>query len=111
MTVPLTHCTFTPKVTLSEIHAAVPKHLYQKSTIKGLYYVMRDIFCALLVYKMAKQVDPLCRYLVWTFGCHPIAANFIKCILWMAYWSLQGIIWAGVWCLGSCMFLIIRKVY
>lgn len=39
-----------PQVTLKQIHTAVPKELYQKSTLKGLSYVARDIAFASLFY-------------------------------------------------------------
>lgn len=39
-----------PQVTLKQIHEAIPKHLYQKSTLKGLSYVARDAAFASLFF-------------------------------------------------------------
>jgi hypothetical protein len=96
------------QVTLSEIHATVPKHLYQKSTVKGLYYTMRDIFFVVLAYSVAKRIDPLCRHLAWDYGLHSIAANILRQLSWVAYWWWQGVIFAGVWCLGWSLYLNMR---
>ncbi|KAL0945988.1 hypothetical protein HGRIS_012266 [Hohenbuehelia grisea] len=88
------------KVTLAEIHAAVPKDLWKKSTAKGLYYVCRDIFFAVLTYKLGVFIDPFVQMLVMNHGLPIIAAKLVKAALWLTYWHWQGVILAGWWCLG-----------
>jgi hypothetical protein len=92
------------QVTLAQLHAAVPKHLYQKSTLKGLYYFARDVSCAVLTYAIATRIDPFCHYLAWNY-VNPLTANFAKWTLWVIYWWWQGIILAGAWCLGRFPYL------
>lgn len=44
-----------PKVTLKEIHDAVPKELHKRNTLKGIYWALRDAALCYTFYK------------VWTF--------------------------------------------
>ncbi|KAF4576275.1 hypothetical protein EYR36_001127 [Pleurotus pulmonarius] len=87
------------KVTLAEIHAAVPKHLYNKSTIKSLFYVARDISCGLIAYKLAVLIEPFGQSLQ-LMGLNSTVTRLIKFALWATYWHWQGVIFAGLWCLG-----------
>ncbi|KAF8308723.1 uncharacterized protein EI90DRAFT_3129707 [Cantharellus anzutake] len=85
-----------PTITLKQIHEAIPKDAYEKSTLKGLSYVARDIFFSLLFYKLATYIDPFADSLEqghWVrFG--------VKWSLWSLYWYSAGIAWAGMWTLG-----------
>ncbi|TFK53229.1 hypothetical protein OE88DRAFT_1718176 [Heliocybe sulcata] len=89
-----------PQVTLAEIHAAIPKHLYQKSTRKSLQYVARDVFFAALFYAAATYIDPLCRALDSQYAGHYRAFEVLRWTLWSVYWFWQGVALAGWWCLG-----------
>ncbi|KAJ7091326.1 delta-12 fatty acid desaturase [Mycena belliarum] len=89
-----------PKVTLSEVRSAVPKHLYEKSTVKGCLYVARDFSCAFAVYKLGWSIDSFSRALVERFGMSPITGALTKWSLWFCYWYVQGIILAGWWCMA-----------
>lgn len=87
------------QATLAEIHASIPKHLYEKSTVKALYYVARDVFFAVLTYKIGTYIDPFSRYLLdQEFA--PLTVQLVKWSLWTTYWWWQGVILAGWWCLG-----------
>ncbi|KAL0071160.1 hypothetical protein AAF712_001720 [Marasmius tenuissimus] len=56
---------FSPtKVTIAELRAAIPKHLFEKNTTIGLLYVLRDIMCAVLVYKLGWLIEPATQSLV-----------------------------------------------
>ncbi|EGN92175.1 hypothetical protein SERLA73DRAFT_191523 [Serpula lacrymans var. lacrymans S7.3] len=89
-----------PKVTLAEIHASIPKHLYKKSTLKAMYYVCRDVFFTALFYKLATYIDPLSRTIVDQYGFSSRSAQVVKWTLWSTYWWWQGVAFAGWWCLG-----------
>lgn len=84
------------KVTLPELRASIPKHLYEKSTTKAALYISRDVFFAVLFYILAGYIQPLCAYLAYP----PVATAIIRWSLWVAYWYWQGIVLAGWWCLG-----------
>ncbi|KAF5391131.1 hypothetical protein D9757_003022 [Collybiopsis confluens] len=78
-----------PKViTWTELHSTLPKHLFKKSTVRGLGYVARDVSLAVMLYKFAWHIDslPLNRILRW--------------VLWIVYFNLQGIVLTSWWCLA-----------
>jgi hypothetical protein len=68
--------------------------------MKALYYVARDVFFAVLVYKLGWFIDPLTSSLVQDYGFHSTTARVVKWSLWALYWHWQGVILAGWWCLG-----------
>ncbi|KAF5366888.1 hypothetical protein D9615_010536 [Tricholomella constricta] len=87
------------KVALSEVHSVIPKHLHEKSTGKALLYIARDVFCAIIVYKLGCLIDPAVRSLVQG-GVSSTIGTIIKWALWALYWHWQGIILAGWWCMA-----------
>jgi hypothetical protein len=68
--------------------------------MKSLYYVFRDVFLAVLVYKLAWKIDPLSLALIENRALPPIVAFVVKWLSWASYWYLQGIILAGWWCMA-----------
>ncbi|KAG6887661.1 hypothetical protein C0995_013686 [Termitomyces sp. Mi166 len=92
---------FTPtKVTLQEVHSVVPKHLHQKNTFKALLYVIRDVTCAVVVYKLGWLIDPTAKSLVQDHGAPQVVGTIVKWGLWALYWHWQGVILAGWWCMA-----------
>ncbi|KDQ54173.1 hypothetical protein JAAARDRAFT_182561 [Jaapia argillacea MUCL 33604] len=87
---------YPPKITLSQLHSAVPKHLWQKSTQKALYYVVRDLLFAIAFYVLALYIDPFCCSLT----AHQVVSQLLRWSLWCVYWFWQGIVLAGWWCIG-----------
>ncbi|KAJ8473321.1 hypothetical protein ONZ45_g16338 [Pleurotus djamor] len=88
-----------PEVTIAQLHAAVPKHLFKKSTAKGLYYVFRDVACAVIAYKLGTMINPFATFLLRE-GWNALLVRALKYSLWATYWHWQGVILAGWWCLG-----------
>lgn len=89
-----------PVVTLKEVHDAVPKHLMKKDPIKAVAYVLRDITFTLLLFRFASMIGPWAEtdfggYV--TSGWHK---TLVKSSLWLTYWWIQGLVWAGIFCLG-----------
>lgn len=94
------HTPFTPTtVKLAEIHAAVPKHLFQKTTAKGLYYASRDVLCVLAIYQLGTRIEPFCAWLDSKSEVHMISV-LVKWALWTFYWYWQSVAFAGCWCLA-----------
>ncbi|KAF9482833.1 delta-12 fatty acid desaturase [Pholiota conissans] len=87
-------------VTLAEVHAVIPKHLHQKSTLKALAYAARDITCAVIVYKLGWMIDSFANSLVNNYGVSSTVGSLVKWGLWALYWHWQGVILAGWWCLA-----------
>lgn len=88
------------QVTLKDIHSAIPKHLYEKSTLKALFYIARDVFCAVIVYKLGWRIDPFSNWVFRTVTTSLLANNALKWSLWALYWHWQGVILAGWWCMA-----------
>ncbi|KAI0080452.1 hypothetical protein K474DRAFT_1637709 [Panus rudis PR-1116 ss-1] len=89
-----------PKITISEVHAAVPQHLFRKSTSTALLYVVRDVFFAVIFYHAATYIDPFVYMLIRAYGFNWHVALTIKWSLWSVYWWWESVVLAGWWCLG-----------
>lgn len=87
-----------PTVSIAEIHAAVPKHLLRRSTTKSLCYIARDLLITILLYKLATILNPFCAQLQQL--CGTWVAFTVKLILWIGYWNVQGLVFAGWWTIG-----------
>lgn len=85
---------------ISEIHAAVPKHLFHKSTVLGLYYYARDIAFIFLAYKLGSVIEPFSQRLSQSFGLGQAVTFTLRWLLWALYWHWQGVIMAGLWTLA-----------
>ncbi|KAF9511437.1 hypothetical protein BS47DRAFT_1318887 [Hydnum rufescens UP504] len=88
-----------PKATLKDIHAAVPKELRERSTLKGLAWAARDGLLCYLFYFVATHIDPLAQALKAS-NINPWAVFTIKWTLWATYWWFQGLVGGGIFCLG-----------
>jgi len=88
------------QVTLSEVHSVVPKHLHEKDTLKSLLYVLRDVFFAVVVYKLGWMIDPFAKALVESCGLSSSAGATAKWALWALYWNTQGFMLTGWWSLA-----------
>ncbi|KAG6829242.1 hypothetical protein H0H87_012189 [Tephrocybe sp. NHM501043] len=88
------------KVTLFDVRSAIPKHLQEKRTGKALLFVVRDITCALVVYKLGWLIDPVANYLFQRYSIPQAAGAIVKWMVWAIYWYWQGIILAGWWCMA-----------
>jgi len=87
-------------VTLSEVHSVVPKNLHEKNTPKAFAYVLRDVLCAVAVYKLGWMIDPFSRALVERFGLPSNIGTLVEWSAWVLYWNCQGVILAGWWCMA-----------
>ncbi|KAF8344412.1 delta-12 fatty acid desaturase [Amanita rubescens] len=86
-------------VTLAEIRAVVPQHLFQKSTLKGLYYAARDLLCVIAFYEFGVRIDPFSAWFAHKVKVHTVAIA-VKWTLWALYWYWQGVAFAACWCLS-----------
>ncbi|KAK0478475.1 fatty acid desaturase-domain-containing protein [Armillaria novae-zelandiae] len=84
-----------PTVTLKEIHDAVPKHLLKGNPVLATLYVLRDVSFTLLLFKLASRIGDIEAYI-----SSPALAVLARAFLWPAYWWVQGLVWAGIFCLG-----------
>jgi hypothetical protein len=87
-----------PTITLKEVHAAVPKHLLRRSPLKSCLYIARDLVLTAIFLAFASYIPAMACAIsgILSWPTFPIAATF-----WGAYWWLQGLLWAGIFCLGG----------
>lgn len=62
--------------------------------------MIRDVVCAVVVYKLGWLIDPFVQTLVQGYGLPATAGNVVKWSLWALYWHWQGVILAGWWCMA-----------
>ncbi|KAL0060555.1 hypothetical protein AAF712_012675 [Marasmius tenuissimus] len=89
-----------PKVTLSEIHAAVPKHLHAKNTVKGLSFIVRDGTLAIVLYKMAWHIPDASSFIAQRLHDTGLVRILVSTVLWSLYVYWQGIFLTSLWCLA-----------
>ncbi|KAF8656529.1 hypothetical protein AX16_002493 [Volvariella volvacea WC 439] len=89
-----------PTISLKEIHDAVPKDLLKVNPVKGTFYVLRDIALTLSLFKFASMITPWAEGGFGGFIVVGWQLTLIKSTLWLTYWWFQGLVWAGMFCLG-----------
>jgi len=108
-----------PKVTIKDVHDAVPKELLQRKIlyggafhnywhtsmpgdqIKSTYYIARHIAFLVLFYKCATYINPLEKGNFGGYITDPWQKTALKVTLWLSYYWFQGLVMAGIFCLGA----------
>lgn len=79
-----------PDYTIKDIHDAIPKHCFERSAAKGLYYVFRDIvLLGTTFYLFHNYVTP-----------ENIPQTPVRVALWGLYGIMQGLFATGIWVLA-----------
>ncbi|KAK3307431.1 delta-12 acyl-CoA desaturase [Chaetomium strumarium] len=79
-----------PNFTIKDIRDAIPKHCYERSAVRSLSYVARDlIYLGTTFYIWNKFVTP--EY---------IPSQALRVVLWGVYTFLQGLFGTGIWVLA-----------
>jgi hypothetical protein len=76
-------------------------HLPSGNAFKATLYVARDIAFTALLFKYASSIDSWAQH---DFGSIIITGwqkSLVKAVLWLNYWWFQGLVWAGIFCLGT----------
>ncbi|KAF8525205.1 fatty acid desaturase-domain-containing protein [Hysterangium stoloniferum] len=84
-------------ITLKELRDVVPKKAFEKSTARGVYYVVRSVALVFVFFALANSIDPSVR----SSDIFPLAASLIRCWLWTVYWFFQSLAGASLWVLGT----------
>ena len=79
-----------PNYTINEIHKAIPKHCFQRSGLRGLGYVARDVACLATVFYFSN------RFLT----AENIPSTAIRTLAWVLYTFVQGLFGTGLWVLA-----------
>jgi len=89
-----------PTVTLKEIHDAVPKELLGRDPILSASYIARDVFLAVALVKFASLIGAWAGSNFFGFLATEWQVGAAKASLWLVYWWFQGLVLAGLFCLG-----------
>ncbi|OLL23081.1 Delta(12) fatty acid desaturase [Neolecta irregularis DAH-3] len=76
-----------PDFAIKDIYDAIPKHCFQRSTFRGLSYVLRDFVLIATAGYCATYI-------------HTLSFFTLQCLAWFAYASLQGAFMTGIWILA-----------
>ncbi|KAL2019338.1 hypothetical protein VTK56DRAFT_9718 [Thermocarpiscus australiensis] len=79
-----------PDFTIKDIRDAIPKHCFERSAIRSLSYVARDIACL------------AATFYIWNTFVTPeyIPSQPLRVVLWGVYTFLQGLFGTGLWVLA-----------
>ncbi|KAK4112357.1 hypothetical protein N656DRAFT_709622 [Canariomyces notabilis] len=79
-----------PDFTIKDIRDAIPKHCFERSAIRSLSYVARDIVCLATT------------FYIWNTFVTPeyIPAKPMRVVLWAVYTFIQGLFGTGLWVLA-----------
>ncbi|KAI0362842.1 hypothetical protein BV20DRAFT_1007969, partial [Pilatotrama ljubarskyi] len=89
-----------PNISIKDVHAAVPRHLFEKSTTKSLFYAGRHVALSVLFYTFATRIDSLARTLSAALGCGAWSKYAFSWAFWALHWFWQSVAFAGMWTLG-----------
>ncbi|KAI1005596.1 Oleate hydroxylase [Podosphaera aphanis] len=79
-----------PDYTINDIRNAIPKHCFERSGLRGLGYVGRDILSlAVTFFIFNRYVTP-----------ETIPSQAIRTVLWGVYTFIQGLFATGIWVLA-----------
>lgn len=89
-----------PTVAIKDVHAAVPRHLFERNTAKGLFYVGRHVALSVLFYVSTARIDELSWRAAGALGWSASGRSFLVWSSWILYWFWQSVSFAGMWTLG-----------
>ena len=98
-----------PAVSIKDVHAAVPRHLFEKSTVKGLYYIGRHVVLSALFYVFATRIEQLSWTAAAALGWSSSGRAVLSWAFWALYWFWQSVSFAGMWVLGMSSTLLITS--
>ncbi|PCH37562.1 hypothetical protein WOLCODRAFT_84085, partial [Wolfiporia cocos MD-104 SS10] len=90
-----------PTITIKDVHAAVPKHLFQRSTAKCLFYTGRHLAISVALYVFATKIDRSVLAVAREYSLSANAVATAKYALWAFYWFWQSVAFTGTWTLGA----------
>lgn len=86
--VPVVPVDATAPFTVADLREAIPKHCWERSTLKSLSHVALDAIEIAIAFFMVHKAT--------TYFTHPIVKSF----LWLLFWFYQGTSFTGLWVLA-----------
>lgn len=93
-----TQAPFVPgDIDLQRIRDAIPKHAFERSTPKALAGIAPVVAASIILFAAAFHIARLPFDAVLP---SPALAAAARTAVWVGYWVVQGICWAGLWTVG-----------
>ncbi|KAI0768314.1 fatty acid desaturase-domain-containing protein [Trametes elegans] len=89
-----------PSISIKDVHAAVPRRLFEKSTARSVFYVGRHLAFSVLFYVFATRTERIVADVCAPLHCGPSSRSVFSWALWALYWFWQSVAFAGMWTLG-----------
>ncbi|ODV77969.1 uncharacterized protein CANTADRAFT_54870 [Suhomyces tanzawaensis NRRL Y-17324] len=84
-----------PDYTIKDILSSIPKHCYERSLVRSLGYVARDIVLMVAIGYVGQKYIPMVD-----FAGHEDASTVARGLLWMGYSYALGLFGFGLWILA-----------
>jgi len=81
---------------VSDIRGVIPAHCFEHSLLYSFGYLLKDLSIVLGVAFAVTSLDNLLASTV----IHPAVNFFLRVILWLGYWAVNGCVMTGLWVLG-----------
>lgn len=82
----------------------MPKHLLKRDQLLSAFYILRDVAFAVAFYKLTAYIPFCASYIEDGLGLGRWAGVATTWGLWSTYCWFQGLVWAGIFCLGTFHF-------
>lgn len=94
-----------PNIAMKDLHDAVPPHLFKRSTLKSLFYIIRHLAVTAAIYKLALQINVVTTEIDDNHSgwASLLVCTLLRPCLQILYWGWQGMAFAGIWCLGDLL--------
>ena len=79
-----------PDYTIGDIHKAIPKHCFERSGVRGLAYVARDIISLAVTFYLTNKF----------VTAEHVPSTTVRAGLWAFYTFVQGLFGTGLWVLA-----------
>ncbi|KAI0827412.1 delta-12 fatty acid desaturase protein [Trametes gibbosa] len=85
-----------PDIDIRDLRREIPNEAFHRSTRRGLIGIVPVVFLTALCSAFGCYIDTL---VIWSALVGPWR-QVLKWSLWVLYWNVQGIAWAGLWSVG-----------
>ena len=99
-----------PTVDLNALRAALPNELWERSTVKGLLVTLRVALICATSSALGYCLEQRSSFL-FCLTTGRVLGLFAVSVAWIVYWWWQGLVWAGLWSLGTCHLEAHSKTY
>ncbi|WFD32381.1 hypothetical protein MSPP1_003426 [Malassezia sp. CBS 17886] len=93
------HQYMVPEFSVKDLLSAIPRHCFERSTLRSSMYVLGDFAQAALLVYGATWIDTLAGmvHLSFAFVSEAAVQTAVRYALWAMYGFVQGLVFTGIW--------------